>query len=119
MRPSTQTVGLLALLLTSSAARAEEEAPPPQMMHQPDLAPGEVFPGTTLQCLVCQAIVDEFAESIAAVDPNKKVEATAGRMDSNGNTNAKVVRYDMNDRGLIFHSDLMKVNLCTGLIKRN
>ena len=93
MRLSTQTAALLTVLLISSAARAEEEAPP-QMMHQPDLAPGEVFPGTTLQCLVCQAIVDEFAESIAAVDPNKKVEAAAGRMDSNGNTNAKVVRCD-------------------------
>ena len=41
--------------------------------------------------IFCQAIVDEFADAIASVDPKKKIEATAGRMDSNGNTNAKVV----------------------------
>ena len=38
-----------------------------------------------------QAIVDEFADAIASVDPKKKIEAAAGRMDSSGNTNAKVV----------------------------
>ena len=40
---------------------------------------------------VCQAIVDEFDDAIASVDPKKKIEAAAGRMDSSGNTNAKVV----------------------------
>ena len=40
---------------------------------------------------MCQAIVDEFDDAIASVDPKKKIEAAAGRMDSSGNTNAKVV----------------------------
>ena len=44
-----------------------------------------------LLIFVCQAIVDEFDDAIASVDPKKKIEAAAGRMDSSGNTNAKVV----------------------------
>ena len=35
--------------------------------------------------------MDEFDDAISSVDPKKKIEAAAGRMDSSGNTNAKVV----------------------------
>jgi hypothetical protein len=64
-----------------------------QQQQQPNMAPGEAFPPDTLRCLVCQAVVDEFTDSIAAVDPKKKIEAKAGRMDAKGNTNSKVVTY--------------------------
>ena len=85
MQPSFTHLLTLFTLATLSSCQEEPT------MRQPDIAPGEVFPGTTLQCLVCQAIVDEFDDAIASVDPKKKIEAAAGRMDSSGNTNAKVV----------------------------
>ena len=52
MRPSNYFLMLFSLSLSSVRRVACQEEP---MMRQPDLAPGENFPGTTLQCLVCQA----------------------------------------------------------------
>jgi cytochrome c-type biogenesis protein CcmH/NrfF len=82
---------LILLIVSCAWAQEDDDDEPPPPMPQPNMAPSEVFPGDTLRCLVCQAIVDEFSHSIAAVDHKKKIEATAGRMDSKGNINSKIV----------------------------
>ena len=55
MRPSSTHLLMLFMLTTLSPVLRRVAGQEEPMMRQPDLAPGEVFPGTTLQCLVCQA----------------------------------------------------------------
>lgn len=49
------------------------------------------FNSETLKCLVCQAMVKEFAFAIKQVDPNKKIEVGGFRLKADGTNDRKVV----------------------------
>jgi len=44
----------------------------------------KLFDSSTLKCLVCQSMVDEFKYSIDKVDPRKTIETGSFRVDGNG-----------------------------------
>ena len=57
------------------------------------LPDSKMFDSSTLKCLVCRSLVDEFESEIYRVDPKKMVDTGTFRINGNGDQSRSVVRH--------------------------